>query len=289
MTHSCAKRQDIRPMKVLVLNLMPNKVETENQLLRLLSSTPLQVDVQFLYIGDRQSKRAPVGHLDNFYCDFDVIRDDNFDGMIITGAPLGLVPFEKVTYWAQVVEIIRWAEKHVFSTLFLCWAAQAALKILYGVPKLTLERKLSGVYEHKVLKFNEPLTRGFDRIFLAPHSHYANFSSEIIEKHTDLVILCESEQAGAYLFARKDRRMVFVTGHPEYDAITLAEEYRRDCASDASPPFPVNYFPHDNPGYTPEITWRSHGYLLFGNWLNYCVYQETPYDLKNISRSVLNS
>ncbi|GAB7271592.1 homoserine O-succinyltransferase [Dickeya ananatis] len=270
-------------MKVLVLNLMPKKIETENQFLRLLSNSPLQIDIQLLRIDSRESKNTPVEHLNNFYCDFEDIEHENFDGLIVTGAPLGLVDFCDVVYWPQIERIVKWAKEHVTSTLFVCWAVQAALNVLYGIPKLTREVKLSGVYSHLTLQPHALLTRGFDETFLAPHSRYADFPSSVIREHTDLDILVESDEAGAYLFASKDKRLAFVTGHPEYDALTLSGEYFRDREAGLEPVIPVNYFPDDNPEKTPRATWRSHGHLLFSNWLNYYVYQITPFDLRHMN------
>ncbi|UJR55960.1 homoserine O-acetyltransferase MetA [Dickeya zeae] len=283
MASSRAKTQEIRPLKVLVLNLMPKKIETENQFLRLLSNSPLQIDIQLLRIDSRESKNTPVEHLNNFYCDFEDIEHENFDGLIVTGAPLGLVDFCDVVYWPQIERIVKWAKEHVTSTLFVCWAAQAALNVLYGIPKLTREVKLSGVYSHLTLQPHALLTRGFDETFLAPHSRYADFPSSVIREHTDLDILVESDEAGAYLFASKDKRLAFVTGHPEYDALTLSGEYFRDREAGLEPVIPVNYFPDDNPEKTPRATWRSHGHLLFSNWLNYYVYQITPFDLRHMN------
>ncbi|PWC15439.1 homoserine O-succinyltransferase [Brenneria roseae subsp. roseae] len=283
MTSSRAKTQEIRPLKVLVLNLMPKKIETENQFLRLLSNSPLQIDIQLLRIDSRESKNTPAEHLNTFYCNFDDIQDENFDGLIVTGAPLGLVDFCDVVYWPQIERVIAWAKEHVTSTLFVCWAVQAALNILYDIPKMTRQEKLSGVYSHQTLQPHALLTRGFDETFLAPHSRYADFPTEVIRQYTDLDILVESEQAGAYLFASKDKRLAFVTGHPEYDAHTLADEFFRDYDAGLEPIVPVNYFPDNNPQIAPKATWRSHGHLLFVNWLNYYVYQITPYDLRRMN------
>jgi homoserine O-succinyltransferase len=283
MTSSRAKTQEIRPLKVLVLNLMPKKIETENQFLRLLSNSPLQIDIQLLRIDSRESKNTPTEHLNNFYCDFEDIQNENFDGLIVTGAPLGLVDFCDVAYWPQIERIVHWAKEHVTSTLFVCWAVQAALNVLYGMPKMTREVKLSGVYQHQTLQPLALLTRGFDETFLAPHSRYADFPIEELRKYSDLDILVESEEAGAYLFATKDKRMAFVTGHPEYDTATLAGEYLRDLAAGLTPALPVNYFPQDNPELSPKASWRSHGHLLFSNWLNYYVYQITPFDLRQMN------
>ncbi|QCR37454.1 homoserine O-succinyltransferase [Nissabacter sp. SGAir0207] len=283
MTSSRAKTQEIRPLKVLVLNLMPKKIETENQFLRLLSNSPLQIDIQLLRIDSRESKNTPAEHLNNFYCNFEDVQNENFDGLIVTGAPLGLVDFNDVAYWPQIERIIHWAKEHVTSTLFVCWAVQAALNVLYGLPKMTRETKLSGVYQHQTLQPHALLTRGFDETFLAPHSRYADFPAHTLRELTDLDILAESEEAGAYLFATKDKRMAFVTGHPEYDAGTLAGEYLRDISAGVEAVLPVNYFTNDNPDLPPKASWRSHGHLLFSNWLNYYVYQITPFDLRQMN------
>ncbi|MEA9393029.1 homoserine O-succinyltransferase [Acerihabitans sp. TG2] len=283
MTTSRARTQEIRPLKVLILNLMPKKIETENQFLRLLSNSPLQIDIQLLRIDSHESKNTPAAHLNTFYCDFDDIQNENYDGLVVTGAPLGLVDFRDVIFWPQIDRVLQWAKEHVTSTLFVCWAVQAALNILYDIPKMTRKDKLAGVYQHQTLMPHALLTRGFDETFLAPHSRYADFPTDIIRQHTDLDILAESEQTGAYLFASADKRLAFVTGHPEYDALTLAGEYHRDVVAGLNPIIPVNYFPQDNPELTPKASWRSHGHLLFANWLNYYVYQITPFDLKKMN------
>ncbi|WP_440229155.1 homoserine O-succinyltransferase MetA [Escherichia coli] len=283
MTTSRASGQEIRPLKVLILNLMPKKIETENQFLRLLSNSPLQVDIQLLRIDSRESRNTPAEHLNNFYCNFEDIQDQNFDGLIVTGAPLGLVEFNDVAYWPQIKQVLEWSKDHVTSTLFVCWAVQAALNILYGIPKQTRTDKLSGVYEHHILHPHALLTRGFDDSFLAPHSRYADFPAALIRDYTDLEILAETEEGDAYLFASKDKRIAFVTGHPEYDAQTLAQEFFRDVETGLDPDVPYNYFPHNDPQNTPRASWRSHGNLLFTNWLNYYVYQITPYDLRHMN------
>ncbi|HFU2667557.1 TPA: homoserine O-succinyltransferase [Escherichia coli] len=283
MTTSRASGQEIRPLKVLILNLMPKKIETENQFLRLLSNSPLQVDIQLLRIDSRESRNTPAEHLNNFYCNFEDIQEQNFDGLIVTGAPLGLVEFNDVAYWPQIKQVLEWSKDHVTSTLFVCWAVQAALNILYGIPKQTRTDKLSGVYEHHILHPHALLTRGFDDSFLAPHSRYADFPAALIRDYTDLEILAETEEGDAYLFASKDKRIAFVTGHPEYDAQTLAQEFFRDVEVGLDPDVPYNYFPHNDPQNTPRASWRSHGNLLFTNWLNYYVYQITPYDLRHMN------
>ncbi|EHD2241122.1 homoserine O-succinyltransferase [Vibrio vulnificus] len=283
MSETRAASQEIRPLRVLILNLMPKKIETETQFLRLLSNSPLQVNVELLRIDDRPSKNTPTEHLDNFYRQFEMVRNRNFDGLIITGAPLGLVQFEDVIYWDHLKTIMQWAKSHVTSTLYVCWAAQAGLKLLYDLPKQTRKKKLSGVYHHRIHKPYHPILRGFDDSFLAPHSRYADFSPEFLAEHTDLDILATSEDAGVYLATTKDKRNVFVTGHPEYDPHTLHNEYIRDLGEGMEPAIPVNYYPNDNPDNPPNASWRSHGHLLFSNWLNYCVYQQTPYDLDHFS------
>ncbi|QOI10844.1 homoserine O-succinyltransferase [Blochmannia endosymbiont of Colobopsis nipponica] len=274
VTKSCVKIQITKTLKILILNLMPKKVETENQLLRLLSNSPLQIDIQLLRVDQRRSKNTSMEHLNNFYCNFIDIQSKNYDGLVVTGAPLGLIRFCDVVFWKQMKEIIKWAMKHVTSTLFICWAVQAALNILYGVPQITRRNRLAGVYRHYTIHPHASLTRGFDGTFLAIHSRHADFPSKIIRNNTDLKILveAENEDIGAYLLASQDKRIVCVTGHPEYDATTLASEYYRDRLNGLNPTLPVNYFPKDNPNSMPESTWRSHGYLLFNNWLNYYIH-----------------
>ncbi|MCW8886998.1 MAG: homoserine O-succinyltransferase [Motiliproteus sp.] len=279
MTETRAAHQDVRPLKVLILNLMPKKIETENQLIRMLANSPLQVDVELLRIDNRESKNTSTQHLNSFYRNFEQVRAFKYDGLIITGAPLGLVQFEDIHYWDKIQEIIRWSQESVTSTLFLCWAAQAALKVLYDLPKQTRDEKLSGIYQHQILTQHEPLIRGFDDCFLVPHSRNADFPVNFITNHTDLHVLASSEEAGAYLMASACRRQVYVTGHPEYDAETLSQEYWRDMEAGISPKIPVNYFPDDNPDNHPPNVWRSHANLMFTNWLNYYVYQITPYEL----------
>ncbi|MFC0180501.1 homoserine O-acetyltransferase MetA [Thorsellia kenyensis] len=279
MSDNRALTQNIRPLNILILNLMPKKIETENQFLRLLSNTPLQLNIKLMRLVTHESKNTPIEHLDNFYCSFDEIKDKNFDGLIVTGAPLGKVAFSEVSYWHEIEKIIHWSKDHVTSTLFVCWAVQAALNILYGLPKSTLIDKLSGVYQHNITEAHGLLTRGFDDSFWAPHSRYAAFEVETLEKLAGIDIFAKSEEAGAYLFASKDKRQVFVTGHPEYDVHVLSDEYHRDIAAQLNPNLPVNYFPDNDSSKAPKAIWRSHAYLLFANWLNYYVYQITPYDL----------
>lgn len=289
MSESRASSQEIRPLKVLILNLMPLKIETETQFLRLLSNSPLQVDVELLRIDNRDSKNTPSEHLDNFYRQFDAVRTQNYDGLIITGAPLGLVQFEDVIYWEHLQAVMTWARDHVTSTLYVCWAAQAALKLLYDLPKKTRNNKLSGVYQHEIHQPFHPILRGFDDTFLAPHSRYADFAPSFISSNTDLDILATSDVAGVYLASTKDKRNVFVTGHPEYSALTLHQEYTRDLAEGSDPVIPINYYPNNDPNSAPKASWRSHGHLLFSNWLNYCVYQQTPYDLAHFRESAFTN
>ena len=279
MTESRAAHQDIRPLSVLILNLMPKKIETETQLMRKLSNTPLQVSIDLLRIDDHVSKNTPKAHIDTFYESFDEVRDRYYAGMIITGAPLGTVPFAQVKYWKTFVEIAEWSKSHVTCTMFLCWAAQAALNVFYDMPKRTLAEKLSGVYWHNRAHSNDPLIRGFDDIFLAPHSHFASFQTEDILRESDLHILASSDEVGMYLGVSPDRKQVYLTGHPEYDAETLHNEYRRDIRAGLNPKMPKNYYINDDPRTPPHCTWRSHGHLLYANWLNYYVYQNTPFVL----------
>lgn len=282
MSESRASHQDIRPLRVLILNLMPKKIETETQLMRLLSNTPLQVNVELLRVDARASKNTPQEHLDKFYGDFERVKNQKWDGFIITGAPLGQIPFEDVYYWDKFTEIVEWSRHNVTSTLFLCWAAQAAFKYLYGMDKVTRETKLSGIYKHITHHHHHPLVRGFDDQFWAPLSRFAEFDSEYILENSDLTVFADAPDAGVYLAASPDCRQVYISGHPEYDADTLHNEYMRDLHEGLKPAVPVNYYPNDDVNEAPRATWRSHGNLLYCNWLNYCVYQVTPYDLSEL-------
>ena len=279
MSETRAADQEIRPMEVAILNLMPNKIETEVQILRMLSNTPLQINVEFVRIHKNISKNTPKAHLDNFYCLFDDIKHKQYDGLIITGAPLALIEYEQVSYWDKICEVFDWAEKNVTSTMMSCWAAHAALYHHYGLKRVLREQKLSGVYSHQCLKPNDQLTRGFDESFNVPHSRYGYIEKNDYEVIDNIDILAYSEQAGVYLAASKDKRQVYLTGHPEYDASTLSEEYFRDISAKINSAIPVNYFIDNNPENHAANTWRSHGSLLFTNWLNYYVYQITPYQL----------
>ncbi len=279
MSEHRAINQDIRPMKMAILNLMPNKITTEVQLLRLLSNTPLQINIDLIRIHNNPSKNTPVQHLNTFYRDFDEVKDEQYDGLIITGAPLGLVAYEEVNYWDKICHVFAWAQTNVVSTLYLCWAAHAALYYHYGLQRSVRKEKLSGVYWHQCNDPLERLTRGFDDSFCVPHSRYAEVKRSQYQKIDSLKILAESAQAGVYLAASKDKRQVFVTGHPEYDATTLDEEYYRDLHAGLLPEVPVNYYLDDDPKNKPLNNWRSNANLLFNNWINYYVYQITPYQL----------
>lgn len=277
-----AIHQDIRPLKILLLNLMPTKIVTETQLLRLLGNTPLQTELTLLRTHSHQSKNTPEEHLLNFYQTFDQVKHEKFDGMIITGAPVEQMPFEEVDYWPELAGIMDWAQTHVFASLFICWGAQAGLYHYYGIPKYPLAAKQFGVFEHQVLKKNVKLLRGFDDVFYAPHSRHTEIRAEDVEKVAALDLLATSEEAGVYLVASKDGRQVFVTGHSEYDPFTLKSEYDRDVALNLPIAVPANYYPQDDPTREPVVRWRGHANLLFSNWINYCVYQETPYDLNTL-------
>lgn len=282
MTEERASHQDIRPLHILILNLMPTKEVTETQLLRLLGNTPLQVDVDLMQTVTHTSKNTSKEYLLEFYQGFDEIKHNHYDGLIITGAPVEQIAFEDVDYWDELCEIIDWAHTHVYSTLYICWGAQAGLYHLHGIPKYPLEEKLSGVFKHRPLYSNHPLTRGFDELFFMPHSRHTEIRQEDIEKIDGLRIIATSDAAGAAIIASEDGREVFVTGHCEYDRLTLAGEYRRDLGRGLNPIIPRNYFPNDDPDAVPPMTWCSHAHLLFSNWLNYFVYQQTPYDLTSL-------
>jgi len=277
-----AYHQDIRPLKIAILNLMPTKIVTETQILRLLGNSPLQVDTVFLHPKNHKSKNTPGEHLITFYRNFEDIKEQKFDGMIMTGAPVEHLEFEKVDYWGELEEIMDWSVHNVFSTFHMCWGAQAGLYHHYGIPKYSLKEKMFGVFPHSVSRKNVKLLRGFDDVFYVPHSRHTEIRRSDIEKVPDLQILAESKEAGVYIVASKDERKIFVTGHSEYDALTLKSEYDRDTAKGLDIKVPQNYYPDDNPNSQPTVKWRSHANLLFSNWLNYCVYQETPYHLNEI-------
>jgi homoserine O-succinyltransferase len=278
-----AFHQDIRPLKIVILNLMPRKETTETQLLRLLGNSPLQVDIVLLHIESHSSKNTAQAHMDAFYKSFSDIKGQKFDGMIITGAPIEHFEFEEVTYWKELQDIMDWTKTHVTSTLHICWGAQAGLYHHYGIPKYPLDEKMFGIFKHNVNKHSingMQLLRGFDDEFNVPHSRHTEIKRSDVEKHPELEILSESDEAGIYIVISKDGRKVFVTGHSEYDTFTLKEEYDRDIAKGLSIALPKGYFPDDDPTKMPTHNWRSHTNLLFQNWLNYYVYQATPYDLE---------
>jgi homoserine O-succinyltransferase len=282
MTRERAVHQDIRPLRIAVLNLMPTKIVTETQLLRLLGNSPLQVDITFIRMGSHESKNTPAEHLDAFYESLDEVLHERFDGLVITGAPVETLPFDEVDYWPELVRLMDWSMTNVWSTLHICWGAQAALYHHYRVPKHSVPVKIFGLYPHRVLDPHEPIMRGFDEVFLAPHSRHTEVRREDIESVKGLKLLAVSELAGVYMAVSDDGRMVFVTGHPEYDRLTLKAEYDRDVAKGLPIAVPMNYFPDNDPAREPLVTWRSHAHLLYSNWLNYCVYQATPYDLNSL-------
>lgn len=279
---SAAKHQDIRAIRVLLLNLMPKKIETEIHILRMLSNSPLQVDVELLRISDRPSKHTPIEHMDNFYKDFSEVKENKYDGLIITGAPLGQVAFDDVSFWDDMKEIMDWSVNNVTSVLFLCWAVQAAMYHLYGVNKVILPKKISGVYPHRITNPLSPIVRGFDDVFNAPHSRYAEVPAAELEKLDDIELIADSEIAGPYVWGHRDGRHLFVTGHSEYEPDCLKDEYERDLEAGVNPEVPENYFLNDDPSQEPVVTWKSHGNLLFSNWLNYFVYQQTPFNPEEI-------
>lgn len=277
-----AEHQDIRPLKIVILNLMPLKIATETDLLRLLSNTPLQIEIDFLQIKGHTPKNTPQDHLDAFYKTFSQIRRNKYDGMIITGAPVEHLPFEEVDYWKEICEIFDWAHKHVTSTMYICWASQAGLYHHYGIPKYPLEKKMFGVFEHTVRDKKLPLFRGFDDIFRAPHSRHTELKADDFARVPGVQLLSESTKAGVYMAIADNGRQIFITGHPEYSLRTLDREYKRDLEKGLPIEIPEYYYPGNNPAERPVLSWRSHANLLFSNWLNYYVYQETPYDLKDI-------
>lgn len=282
MSEKKAMHQDIRPLKIVIANLMPTKITTETQLLRLLSNSPLQVEIDFLQMDTHESKNTPHEHLSAFYKTFDEIKKSKYDGMIITGAPVENFDFEEVDYWDELKEIMDWTKTNVTSTLHICWAAQAGLYYHYGVPKYPLSEKCSGVFKHKITRRTAKLIRGFDNEFYAPHSRHTEVRAEDIKKVKELEILAYSEEAGVYIVFTKGGRRIFVMGHSEYDANTLKDEYFRDLEKGMNPTVPRHYFPNDDTTKRPIVRWRSHASLLFSNWLNYFVYQITPYDIHSI-------
>ena len=274
-----AAHQDIRPLSIGLLNLMPLKEDTELQILRSLSNTPIQVDVTFVRMTSHVSKNTSTSHIYKFYEPFENIREKKFDGFIITGAPVEQMSFEEVDYWDELVKIMEWTKTNVTSTLHLCWGAQAGIYHHYGINKTELPKKLSGVYRHRVRNRKIPLVRGFDDVFMAPHSRHTEVPQELLEADERITILADSRQAGIFLCMAEDGRQIFVMGHPEYDRMTLGSEYKRDMGRGLNPQIPENYYPDDDPENKPVLTWRSHANNLYTNWVNYYVYQATPYDL----------
>jgi len=277
-----ASSQEIRPLKIVILNLMPVKITTETDLIRLLSNSPLQIEIDFLHMESHTSKNTPVEHLNTFYKGFDEICLSNYDGMIITGAPVEQLEFEEVNYWQELTKILDWAKTHVTSSLFICWAAQAGLYHYYGVPKYPLDVKMFGVFEHMKFEQYNPIFRGFDDVFYVPHSRHTEVRSEDIRKVPELTLLSESPESGVYMVMARNDREFFITGHSEYSPETLDTEYKRDIEKGLPINMPQNYYRENNPDNEPLVRWRSHANLLFTNWLNYFVYQETPYDLTKI-------
>lgn len=284
-----ASHQDIRPIKILILNLMPQKIVTETQLLRLLANTPLQLEVEFLYMASHESKNTHSDHLEQFYKTFEQVKDSYFDGLIITGAPVENLPFEAVDYWSELVSVLEWSNNHVFSTLHICWGAQAGLYARYGVQKHNMNRKLSGIYRQDVVKNTNPLMRGFDDDFQSPHSRYTEVRAADISHLNDLEILSCGEEVGLSILASKNLREVYSFGHLEYDRDTLAKEYQRDCLAGKNPHIPENYFRNDDPSTRPALSWNLPAAQFFTNWINYAVYQETPYDWKLFEDSALSA
>ncbi len=278
MDETRAMHQDIRPLKVCILNLMPLKEETELQLLRVLSNTPLQIDVSFMTLKSHVSLNTSASHLNKFYITYDDVKEEKFDGLIITGAPVEQIAFEEVDYWEELCKIMEWSKSNVTSTLHICWGAQAGLYYHHGLKKKALGKKISGIFKHRVRNRKEPLVRGFDDYFYAPHSRYTEVSKEDVYACKDLKVLAESEEAGVYIAIAGDGKQIYITGHPEYDRVTLKNEYVRDCGKGLHPEIPAHYFPEDNPENEPFLQWRSHSINLYSNWLNYYVYQETPYE-----------
>jgi homoserine O-succinyltransferase/O-acetyltransferase len=283
MKETRAVHQDIRPLRVIILNLMPVKITTETHMLRLLSNTPLQVEITLMHPAEHNSKNTSIEHLETFYKNFSQIEEKKFDGMIITGAPVEHLEFEDVDYWEELKRIMDWTKSHVTSTMFICWGAQAGLYHFYNIPKYKLQSKMFGIFSHTINKPYTPLIRGFDEVFQAPHSRHTEIRKEDILKINELEIIAESKEAGIFIVMSKTGRQIFVTGHAEYDPTTLRDEYERDIKRGLKINIPKNYFHNDDPGNAPKVRWKSHANLLFTNWLNYYVYQMTPYNLDEIS------
>ena len=282
MDETRAVSQDIRPLRIAIVNLMPTKIDTETQLMRLLGNTALQVEVELLHTKTYESKHISKEHLRTFYKTFDDVKDQSFDGMIVTGAPVEQLPFEQVEYWEELCEIMEWSKRHVHSTLHICWGAQAGLYYHFGIEKYPLPQKMFGVFPHKVVRKSSILFRGFDDVFMVPHSRHTTIRQEDVKACSALKVLAASDEAGLYAISTKNGRQIFITGHSEYDAETLKREYLRDKNAGLPIEVPVNYFPNDDDTKPPRVTWRSHANLLFSNWLNYFVYQTTPYNLNEL-------
>lgn len=282
MDDSRATSQDIRPLKIVILNLMPLKITTETDLVRLLSNTPLQMEIYFMKLKSHTSKNTPIEHMMMFYKDFDVLKQEKFDGMIITGAPIEHLDYEDVGYWNEISQIFSWADTHVTSTMYICWAAQAGLYYHYGIPKYQLPKKMFGIFRQKPLEPQLPIFRGFDDFFYMPHSRHTEVRREDIAKHSELSIIAESEESGVSIVIARGGRQIFVTGHMEYSPYTLDQEYRRDKDKRDDVDIPKNYYKNDDPELAPCVTWRAHANLLFSNWINYYIYQETPYNIDDI-------
>ena len=280
--NSRASRQDIRPLKIVILNLMPIKITTETDLVRLLSNTPLQLDIQFMKLKSHTPKNTPIEHMMMFYRDFEDMKDEKFDGMIITGAPVETFEFEEVTYWDEITTIFDWARTHVTSTLYICWAAQAGLYYHYGIPKYNLPKKMFGVFPHTSLMPKLPIFRGFDDVFYIPHSRHTEIRKEDIFQNQALTVIAESVQSGVGIVMARNGREFFITGHIEYAPDTLDKEYKRDVGIRTDVDIPVNYYPNDDYHLSPLVTWRAHANLFYNNWINYYVYQETPFDISKI-------
>ena len=282
MDNSRATTQDIRPLKIVILNLMPLKITTETDLVRLLSNTPLQMEISFMKLKSHTPKNTPIEHMMMFYRDFESMRDEKYDGMIITGAPVETMDFEDVTYWDEITEIFAWAKTHVTSTLYICWAAQAGLYYHYGVPKYPLKKKMFGIFPQTPVDTRLPIFRGFDDVFMMPHSRHTEIHREDIVAHPELTLLAESEESGVSMVMARGGREFFITGHLEYAPNTLDNEYKRDLGVRDDVDMPKNYYRDDNPNNPPVVTWRAHANLLYANWINYYVYQETPYNIDEI-------
>ena len=282
LADSRANRQDIRPLRIVILNLMPLKITTETDLIRILSNSPLQLEIQFMKVKAHTSKNTPIEHMKAFYRDFELMRNEKFDGMIITGAPVEHLDYQEVTYWDEISEIFAWARTHVTSTMYICWAAQAGLYYHYGVPKYPLPQKMFGIFPQYMSDNTLPIFRGFDDVFYMPHSRHTEIRKEDILKVPELTLIAESPMSGVSIVMARDGREIFITGHSEYSPNTLDTEYKRDLGKGLPIQMPYNYYKNDNPALGPLVTWRAHGNLMFQNWLNYYVYQETPYNIDDI-------